>query len=112
MVLQGSESGAGPNPLAAFGPPYPPSTAFLGEVPSVLPDVPVTAVFLLLFVLAAAAHVLIFKINKKQSHLFFLSMIIFGRNTMAVMQRLVLTRLRFLHVQNSHLLTKNSMVIP
>jgi hypothetical protein len=39
------------------GPPYLPRTWGIGGIPKVVPDVPVTAVFLLLYIVAAIAHV-------------------------------------------------------
>ncbi|KAI1770256.1 hypothetical protein F4818DRAFT_455773 [Hypoxylon cercidicola] len=52
------------------GPPYAPTMAIVGGVPSPAIDDPVAAVLLLLFLLSAAAHMAILRINK-QRHLKF-----------------------------------------
>ncbi|KAF2097805.1 hypothetical protein NA57DRAFT_66391 [Rhizodiscina lignyota] len=63
--------------MAPPGPPYPPQTASLGGIPNVKVDVPITSVFLLLFILGAIAHMAIFQMNRKQAHKFFLSLVMF-----------------------------------
>lgn len=55
----------------------PANGAFPGGVPQVLPDVPVTAVFLLLFLLGAATHISIYKANSNRGHKFLLSDLMF-----------------------------------
>ncbi|KAL8828511.1 MAG: hypothetical protein Q9191_002550 [Dirinaria sp. TL-2023a] len=60
------------------GPPYPPHTASLGGVPNVHTDVPITAVFLVLFILGAVAHMTIFQINQSRGHKFIMSGMLFG----------------------------------
>lgn len=60
------------------GPPYPPNTASLGGVPTVGVDVPITAVFLFLFVLGAIGHMTIFQLNMRRGHKFVMSGMMFG----------------------------------
>ncbi|PVH91190.1 hypothetical protein DM02DRAFT_706397 [Periconia macrospinosa] len=52
------------------GPPYPPANASLGGIPSILPDVPLSVVFLVLFLIFGIAHMLILKKNKARGHKF------------------------------------------
>ncbi|OCL03256.1 hypothetical protein AOQ84DRAFT_303141, partial [Glonium stellatum] len=54
-------------------PPYAPQTASLGGVPSVIPDVPITGVFLLLYVVFWIVHFVIFKKNMTRGHKFLFS---------------------------------------
>lgn len=51
----------------------------LGGLPSVIPDVPISAVFLVLFMAMAAVHMAIFKRNMKRKHKFIFSVLIFGK---------------------------------
>ncbi len=60
------------------GPPYPPTTAALGGQPTVSLDIPVTAVFLLLFVIGAVCHMTILQVNLRRGHKFLLSGMMFG----------------------------------
>ncbi|EME41033.1 hypothetical protein DOTSEDRAFT_37746 [Dothistroma septosporum NZE10] len=61
------------------GPPYPPSHQGLGGDPEIIPDVPVNAVFLALFVFAAAANMTLFQINlHKRGKKFVFNAAIFG----------------------------------
>lgn len=60
------------------GPPYPPTTASLGGRPTVSLDVPVSAVFLFLFILGAISHATIFRVNQARGHKFLLSGMLFG----------------------------------
>lgn len=60
------------------GPPYPPTTAALGGIPTVGLDVPITAVFLFFFVLGAIGHMAIFQLNMKRGHKFIMSGMMFG----------------------------------
>ncbi|KAI9869171.1 MAG: hypothetical protein M1830_005470, partial [Pleopsidium flavum] len=59
-------------------PPYAPQAASLGGVPTVNVDVPITAVFLFLFMLCAAAHMTIFQLNRRKGHKFIMSALMFG----------------------------------
>ncbi|KAI9713078.1 MAG: hypothetical protein M1820_001063 [Bogoriella megaspora] len=58
--------------------PYPPQTQSLGGIPSIVPDVPVTSVFLLLFIIGAAVHMRIFRGNLKDGKKFIMSGMTFG----------------------------------
>jgi len=42
-------------------------------------DIPITAVFLLLFIIGAATHMTIFQLNRKRGHKFVFSGLIFGK---------------------------------
>ncbi|KAH7370386.1 hypothetical protein BKA65DRAFT_16136 [Rhexocercosporidium sp. MPI-PUGE-AT-0058] len=59
-------------------PPYPPPMAGLGGVPTKSLDDPITAVFLFLFVLGAAAHMIILQVNMRRGHKFIMSGLLFG----------------------------------
>lgn len=63
------------------GPPYPPESQALGEVPSILPDIPINAVFLVLFIGAAIGHMGLFKLNMKRGKKFVFNAMIFGTAT-------------------------------
>jgi hypothetical protein len=60
------------------GPPYPPTVWALGGLPRASVDVPVTAVFLALFILGAIAHMTILQLNGRRGHKFLMSGLIFG----------------------------------
>ncbi|KAL2066369.1 hypothetical protein VTL71DRAFT_2440 [Oculimacula yallundae] len=58
--------------------PYPPPVANLGGIPTKNLDDPITAVFLFLFVLGAAAHMTILQVNMRRGHKFIISALLFG----------------------------------
>jgi hypothetical protein len=58
--------------------PYPPHTAGVGGVPTVKVDVPITAVFMVLYLGFAAANMTIFQKNRKQDHKFLISCMLFA----------------------------------
>ncbi|KAJ9249913.1 hypothetical protein DTO207G8_6393 [Paecilomyces variotii] len=60
------------------GPPWVPNTASLGGIPTVSVDVPIDAVFLALFIVAAASHMTLFRRNKARGHKFIPSGATFG----------------------------------
>ncbi|OTA84283.1 hypothetical protein M434DRAFT_400484 [Hypoxylon sp. CO27-5] len=60
------------------GPPYAPTTASVGGVPSVIPDVPISAVFIALYLAFAATNLVIFRINNRRGHKFIPSIALFG----------------------------------
>ena len=62
-----------PAPLLQ-GPPYPPTVAGLGGTPAVLPDVPVSAVFMALFACTAVINMTILIRNRRRGHKFMISM--------------------------------------
>ncbi len=59
-------------------PPYAATTASLGGLPTVGVDVPICAVFMVLFIIGAASHMTIFQINKRRGHTFVMSGMMFG----------------------------------
>jgi hypothetical protein len=60
------------------GPPYAPTTASLGGLPTISVDVPICAVFLALFVIGAASHMTILRLNLSRGHKFIPSGATFG----------------------------------
>ncbi|KPI39174.1 uncharacterized protein AB675_4546 [Cyphellophora attinorum] len=58
--------------------PYPPHYSSLGGRPTLGLDVPITSVFLLLFIIGAAGHMTIFQINRRRGHKFIMSALTFG----------------------------------
>lgn len=58
--------------------PYPPTTASLGGVPTTKLDVPITAVFLVLFIIGAVSHMTILQLNLRRGHKFIMSGMMFG----------------------------------
>lgn len=58
--------------------PYPPRVAAVGGRPNTSVDVPVSAVFLFLFVVGAATHMTIFQLNNRKGHKFIMSAMTFG----------------------------------
>jgi hypothetical protein len=60
------------------GPPYAPRTQGLGGTPEVIPDVPITAVFLVLYLIFGVIHIKIFKANKGRGHKFIFNGAILG----------------------------------
>ncbi|KAL5382838.1 hypothetical protein PMIN02_009832 [Paraphaeosphaeria minitans] len=58
--------------------PYRPTTWALGGVPKKNIDIPVTAIFLCLYMLGAATHMTIFQYNKRRGHKFLFNGMIFG----------------------------------
>ncbi|KAL2130047.1 hypothetical protein VTI74DRAFT_6958 [Chaetomium olivicolor] len=63
---------------AGLKPPYPPSTAPLGGVPTRDPDIPASAALLALFAVSALAHLFLFRYNKRHGHKFIFSVLLFG----------------------------------
>ncbi|KAK3077934.1 hypothetical protein LTS18_008872, partial [Coniosporium uncinatum] len=59
------------------GGPYPPAIWSLGGRPKVSVDVPITAVFLVLFMGGAATHMTIFQLNRRRGHKFLMSAMLF-----------------------------------
>ncbi|MCJ1384952.1 hypothetical protein MMC17_008070 [Xylographa soralifera] len=67
-----------PQNAAPSGPPYAPTTAALGGRPTIGLDVPITAVFLFLFLCGAVSHMTIFQLNRRRGHKFLFSGALFG----------------------------------
>ncbi|KAF2658755.1 hypothetical protein K491DRAFT_245173 [Lophiostoma macrostomum CBS 122681] len=63
---------------APKGPPYAPQIWQLGGAPEKKVDIPISAVFLALYMGAAAIHMIIFQKNKKRGHKFLFSGVMFG----------------------------------
>ncbi|KAI1624527.1 hypothetical protein EDD37DRAFT_416198 [Exophiala viscosa] len=59
-------------------PPYAPKTAAIGGQPTVGVDVPITSVFLFLFLCGAVANMTIFQLNRRRGHKFIMSAMMFG----------------------------------
>ena len=76
--------------------PYAPPVASLGGLPTIHTDVPITAVFLFLFILGAVGHMTILQINQRRGHKFLMSGVMFGfcmaRTTTCVMRIVWATR--------------------
>ncbi|KAI0173225.1 hypothetical protein GGR52DRAFT_377521 [Hypoxylon sp. FL1284] len=60
------------------GPPYAPRTAGLGGLPAVIPDVPICAVLLAIYVSFAATNMTIYQLNNRKGHKFIPSVALFG----------------------------------
>lgn len=69
--------GQGQGPSTS-GPPYAPQNFALGGVPDVIPDIPITAVFLFLYVVFAIVHFIILKKGQRRGHKFVFSGALFG----------------------------------
>ena len=73
-------------------PPYPPKTAAVGGVPTVPVDVPILAVFLFLYIMAAVSNMTILQVNLRKGHKFLMSGLLFGfcmARTLACIMRIV-----------------------
>jgi hypothetical protein len=60
------------------GPPFRPTVWNLGGTPVSKVDIPITAVFLVLYILGAVMHMGLFQRNKKRGHKFIFSALLFG----------------------------------
>ncbi|KAH6419491.1 hypothetical protein HBI14_088680 [Parastagonospora nodorum] len=74
---QGSADSPGVRMLSQ-GPPYAPRNQGLGGNPEVIPDVPITAIFLVLYLVFGIIHIKIFKANKGRGHKFIFNGAILG----------------------------------
>jgi hypothetical protein len=61
-------------------PPYSPTHAGLGGFPDVIPDIPVTAVFLVLYLVLGVVHIKILKSNKGRGHKFIFNGALLGKS--------------------------------
>jgi hypothetical protein len=50
----------------------------LGGAPEIGVDIPITAVFLAMFIMGAVAHMTIFQLNRRKGHKFLMSGLLFG----------------------------------
>lgn len=57
--------------------PFAPTVAILGGIPTAGLDVPITAIFLVLFLIGAATHFITHELNGKRGHKFHLSDMVF-----------------------------------
>lgn len=64
--------------ISRRGGPYPPTTAGIGGLPAILPDIPICAVFIVLYAGFAATNMTIYKTNLRRGHKFLLSGALFG----------------------------------
>jgi hypothetical protein len=64
--------------ITAQGPPYPPSNQGLGQNPAVVPDVPISAVFLVLYLIFGVIHIKILRANNDRGHKFIFNGLILG----------------------------------
>jgi hypothetical protein len=62
-------------------PPYAPTIWALGGTPEIGTDIPITAVFLFLFVIGAVTHMTIFQLNRRKGHKFLMSGLLFGKGS-------------------------------
>ncbi|EKG13385.1 hypothetical protein MPH_09411 [Macrophomina phaseolina MS6] len=76
MSQQGGSGQAGAPPVT--GPPYAPRTWSLGGRMDESVDIPITSVFLALYIIGAIGHMVIFKKNMARGHKFILTILIFG----------------------------------
>lgn len=60
------------------GPPYPSTSAGIGGLPTINEDVPITAIFLAIYLSFAAANMTILQLNNRKGHKFLFSGMIFG----------------------------------
>ncbi|KAK3395225.1 hypothetical protein B0H63DRAFT_65371 [Podospora didyma] len=67
-----------PGQAPSSGPPYLPTTASPGGLPTPIPDDAVSGVLLLFFVCGAAFHMTTFQINRRRGHKFIFSVLLFG----------------------------------
>ncbi|KAI9803388.1 MAG: hypothetical protein M1833_000907 [Piccolia ochrophora] len=77
-MADATQTGQNGQMASPASPPYPPQNASLGGVPTVKVDVPITAIFLVLFICGAVAHMTILQVNLKRGHKFIMSGLIFG----------------------------------
>ena len=63
---------------ARSGGPYPSTEAGSGGLPTVIPDIPVCAVLIFLYICFAATNMTIFQLNRRKRHKFVLSALLFG----------------------------------
>lgn len=60
------------------GGPYPSTTAGIGGLPTILPDIPICSVFIVLYASFAATNMTILQVNRRRGHKFLLSGLMFG----------------------------------
>lgn len=80
------------------GPPYASPNAGIGGLPEIIPDVPISAVFLVLYLGFAIANMTILQINLRRQHKFIISGALFGFS----MSRIVTFILRIVWATHQH----------
>ncbi|KAK5633812.1 hypothetical protein RRF57_009526 [Xylaria bambusicola] len=80
------------------GPPYASRNAGLGGLPEVIPDIPISAVFLALYLTSAVANMTILQINLRRGHKFVISGALFGFS----MSRIITFILRIVWALHQH----------
>jgi hypothetical protein len=80
------------------GPPYAPRTAAVGGLPSILPDVPISAVFLVIYLGFAITNMTILQVNLRRQHKFIMSGALFGFS----MSRIIAFTLRIIWATRQH----------
>ncbi|GAP90380.2 hypothetical protein SAMD00023353_4900520 [Rosellinia necatrix] len=81
-----------------FGPPYASPNAGLGGLPEVIPDIPISAVFLALYLGFAVTNMTILQVNLRRGHKFVISGALFGFS----MSRIVTFVLRMAWATHQH----------
>ncbi|GKT52426.1 uncharacterized protein ColSpa_12607 [Colletotrichum spaethianum] len=76
-MIPNPQAQAGPPGGPPMGPPDPINGAFPGGVPTSSLDLPLTIMFMMLFMLGAYVHITIYKRNAKRGHKFLISDIVF-----------------------------------
>ncbi|KAI0905480.1 hypothetical protein F4823DRAFT_610985 [Ustulina deusta] len=80
------------------GPPYASRYAGIGGLPEVIPDIPISAVFLALYLCSAITNMTILQINLRRQHKFIISGALFGFS----MSRIITFILRIVWALNPH----------
>ncbi|KAI1172634.1 hypothetical protein F4777DRAFT_493902 [Nemania sp. FL0916] len=85
-------------PTQPPGPPYASPNAGIGGLPEIIPDVPVSAVFLTIYLGFAIANMTILQVNLRRQHKFIISGALFGFS----MSRIVTFALRIVWATHQH----------
>ncbi|KAI1367262.1 hypothetical protein F5Y08DRAFT_326872 [Xylaria arbuscula] len=84
--------------MQASGPPYASRNAGVGGLPEVIPDIPISAVFLVLYLTSAVTNMTILQINLRRQHKFIISGALFGFS----MSRIITFILRIVWALHQH----------
>ncbi|KAI3319561.1 hypothetical protein HD806DRAFT_509372 [Xylariaceae sp. AK1471] len=85
-------------PQQQAGPPYASRTAGVGGLPSILPDVPISAVFIVIYLGFAITNMTILQVNLRRQHKFIVSGALFGFS----MSRIIAFTLRIIWATRQH----------
>jgi hypothetical protein len=66
------------HPTQQRGPPYAPRTAGVGGLPTITLDVPISSIFLAIYVAFAIFNQVIFQLNRRRKHKFLIQWVLFG----------------------------------